>query len=257
MEEKYLKIIEAAKAGGAILRQYFGQDLAIEEKSMPADFFTKADTESERAILEVLKKEYPNYNIYSEEDGKTNNGSEYTFVIDPLDGSNNFVVGVPNFSVSIALTKGKNIEAGVIYQPILDRVYYAQKGKGAFLNGKKISVSRETDSKRAGISYVASYGHDAEDYGQMMKNLETIEAKRVFYNWSVAMDFCYLASGKMEAIINEGCEVYDYLAGKIIAKEAGALILDFSGSEEKDENGSKFVAVNNRAIFDKLLKILS
>lgn len=255
MEEKYQKIIEAAKAGGQILKNYFGQELAITEKTSPADFFTKADTESEKAILDVLKKAYPDYNIYSEEDGKTNNGSDYTFVIDPLDGSNNFVSGIPNFSVSIALLKGKEIEVGVIYQPIMDRVYCAQKNKGAFLNNNKILVSQETYIKRSGISYVATYGHSAEDYGEMMKKLEISGAKRVFYNWSVAMDFCYLASGKMEAIINEGCEIYDYLAGKIIAKEAGALVLDFSGKFEQDESNNNFIAVNNKNIADELLKV--
>ncbi len=256
MEEKYQKIIEAAKAGGEILRKYFGQDLAIEQKTTPADFFTKADTESERAILDILKKEYPDYNIYSEEDGKTNNGSEYTFIIDPLDGSNNFVVGVPNFSVSIGLMKGDDIEVGVIYQPIIDRIYFAQKGRGAFLNDKKISVSLERDFHKASLSYVASYGHPAEEYGQMMKTLEMLEPKRVFYNWSVAMDFCYIASGKMEGIINNGCEVYDYIAGKLIAKEAGAIVVDFAGNPEKDKKNNQFVIANNQEIVNKLLEIV-
>ncbi|PLX24444.1 hypothetical protein C0580_05155 [Candidatus Parcubacteria bacterium] len=256
MEEKYLKIIEAAKAGGQVLRDYFGQNLAVEEKSMPADFFTKADTESEKAILDILKAAYPDYNIFSEEDGKTDKGSEYTFVIDPLDGSNNFVTGIPNFSVSIALMKGDDVEVGVIYQPMIDRVYFAQKGKGAFLNNKKISVSDETDFHKVSLSYTASYGHPTEEYGDMMKALEVSEPKRVFYNWSVAMDFCYIASGSMEGIINNGCEIYDYLAGKLIAQEAGAVIFDFSGEPETNSNSNQFVIANNKEIANKLLEFV-
>lgn len=256
MEEKYLKIIEAAKAGGQVLREYFGQNLAIEEKTMPADFFTKADTESEKAILDILKAAYPDYNIYSEEEGETDKGSDYTFVIDPLDGSNNFVTGIPNFSVSIALMKGEDMEVGVIYQPMIDRIYFAQKGKGAFLNNKKISVSDETDFHKVSLSYTASYGHSAEEYGNMMKALEMKEPKRVFYNWSVAMDFCYIASGKMEGIINNGCEIYDYLAGKLIAQEAGAVIFDFSGKVEENSKSNQFVIANNKEIANKLLEFV-
>ncbi len=256
MEEQYKKIIEAAKAGGQILKQYFGQNLDIEQKSSPADIRTKADLESEVAILKILKKEFPDYNIHSEEEGKTNNKSEFTFVIDPLDGSHNFVTGIANFSVSIALMKGDEIEVGIIYQPILDRVYYAQKNKGAFLNDNRISVSAESDIKKSSLSYVAAYGHSAEDYGEIMRRLELSGAKRVFYNWSVAMDFCYLATGKMEAIINDGCEIYDYLAGKIIAKEAGAVILDFAGQVEQAEKNDKFVIANNQAIVSKVLAMI-
>lgn len=253
MEEKYQKIIEAAKAGGQVLRHYFGQDLDIEQKSMPADIRTKADLESEEAVLKILKKEFPNYNIHSEEDGETDNGSEYTFVIDPLDGSHNFITGLGNFSVAIALLKNGVLEFGVVYNPILDRAYYAQKGQGAFLNGRAIKVNDNKNIKEICISYTASYGHDSEEYGEFMKQLEILDAKRVFYNWSVAMDFCHLASGKMEAIINNGCEVYDYLAGKIIAKEAGAVILDFDGQEEQDENNDKFIIANNMEIAQAML----
>ena len=95
-----------------------------------------------------------------------------------------------------------------------------------------------------------------EEYGEFMKQLEILDAKRVFYNWSVAMDFCHIASGKMEAIINNGCEVYDYMAGKIIAKEAGAVILGFDGQEEKDESSDKFIIANNIEIANKLLKLI-
>ncbi len=97
------------------------------------DFQTEADLESEKRILSILKTEFPKYNIYSEEDGKFYHDSEYTFVIDPLDGTNNFVMGIPNFSVSIALFCKNEAIAGVVYQPILDQTYSALKGKGSFL----------------------------------------------------------------------------------------------------------------------------
>lgn len=256
INEKYKKIIEAAQAGGQVLKKYFGQTLVIEEKGTACDVRTKADTESEAVILEILKKYFPEYNIFSEEIGKIDNKSEFTFVIDPLDGSNNFVTGIPNFSVSIALLKNHEIEFGVVYNPILDNIYYAEKNKGAFLNEKLISINPETDIHRISLSHVASYGKPAQAYGEMMKILELAELKRVFYNWSVALDFCYLASGKIEAILNDGCEMYDYLAGKPIAKEAGAVVVNFDGTTETSDENNRFIIANTRVVVDELLKII-
>ncbi|MDD5749620.1 MAG: inositol monophosphatase [Patescibacteria group bacterium] len=259
MEEKYQKIIEAAKAGGQVLKHYLGQLLAIEEKSMPADIRTKADLESEEAILKILKKEFPDYNIHSEETDNIENGSEYTFIIDPLDASNNFVMGIPNFSIIIALQKNKETIFGLVYQPILDNVYYAMKGKGAFLNGNKINVNDKKDTKDVCISMVWGYMKTDEEKklnaSYMTKVVES-DIRRMCFNWSVGIDFCLLASGKMEAIFNRGCDLYDFVAGKLIAKEAGAVVVDFDGNIEGDDSNDMFITANNKIVADKVLKIL-
>jgi myo-inositol-1(or 4)-monophosphatase len=259
MEKDYQKIIEAAQAGGQVLKNYFGQNLDIEEKSMPADIRTKADTESEEAILKILKNNFPDYNINSEETDYIENNSEYTFIVDPLDGSNNFVMGVPNFSVIIALQKNNETIFGVIYHPILEQTYYAAKNGGAFLNGKSISVNQNKNIEDVALGLVWGYLFDQKDKeinaNYTKRGIES-KLRRVCLNWSVGIDFCLLASGKMEAIFDNGCDPHDYVAGKLILQEAGGMITDFDGNLETDPNSDKFLATNNKIINSKLLKIL-
>ncbi len=259
MEAKYQKIIEAAQAGGQILKQYFGQTLEIEQKSMAADIRSKADLGSESAILSILEKDFPDYNILSEEAGKIDKGSQFAFIIDPLDGSNNFIMGIPNFSVIIALQKNKETVFGLVYQPMLNNTYYAIKGEGAFLNGKSIRVNQKENINDVCIGLVWGYMFDQKNKeinSTITKKVIESEVRRVCLNWSVGIDFCLLASGKMEAIFNRGCELYDFVAGKLIAKEAGAVILDLDGNLEKDDSNDMFLAANNQRVGDELLKIL-
>ncbi len=247
------KMIEAAKAGGAVLRQYFGQNLELTQKSMAADLRTKADLESEKAVLNILQKAYPDYNIMSEETGEINRDSEYTFFIDPLDGTNNFTLGIPNFSVGIGLMKGKKIIKGVVYQPILDQVYHAERDKGAFLNGKPIKVNQVTDIKQASLSYVVGYATSKEYHLKMYKRQMELGMKRMLTNWSVINDYCLIASGKMEAMVCWDNEVHDNIAGKIIAREAGAVITDYEGNPEEDEVSTDFVIGSTKEVHKIIL----
>ncbi len=250
-------MIEAAKVGGLILNKYFGQSLEVSQKTNAADFKTKADLESEEAIIYALKKDFPDYSIYSEEEGSADNGSEYTFVIDPLDGTNNFVLGIPNFSVSIGLLFGKEIIAGVIYSPVIDNIYCAEKGKGAYCDGRKLKVSGETDIKRATICCNNDYKNYFTNKAQQVTiDLYAKETKRVMHNWSPTFDFCMLASGKAEAVINNNAELYDFSAGKLICREAGALITDFDGNPETDDTNRIFIASNSAPILKEILDVL-
>lgn len=264
MNSEFKKIIKAAKAGGQILKKYFGhviptwhgQDLKIKEKTTVADFQTEADLESEKAILEIISKNFPDYNIYSEERGHIDKKSEHTFVIDPLDGSNNFVLGIPNFSTCIALLKNNQIIFSVVYNPILNQVYYGQKGKGAFLDGQVLSVNKEADIKKATIAYTCKYTSPREYFDHLIKGLHKKEIKRILTSWSPALDFCLLASGKIEAMINYDNEIYDYMPGKLIAREAGAMITDFKGEKDLDDKNNTFLVSNGTRIHQQLLDVL-
>jgi len=257
IKKEYKKIIEAAKAGGKIVKKYFGKSLKIEEKSMPCDFRTAADLDSEKAIIKILEKSFPKYNIFSEEFGEINKGSEYTLVIDPLDGTNNFTLGIPYFSVSIGLTKKNDIIFGVVYNPILDNLYYAEKGKGAYLNNKKIKVNKETNIKNCSVSLVISYHGSEERAGKVCIDLyEKKDVKRVLTNWSVILDFCLLASGKIEAIIVNEIPLHDFVSGKLIAKEAGAQVTDFKNNLEKIDTNNTFLISNGTKIHKEIIDIL-
>ena len=251
-------LIASAHAGGVVLRRYFCQALDVVEKSTIADFQTKADLESEKAILSILKKEFPTYNIFSEEEGSTNKNSDYTLVIDPLDGTNNFVLGLPNFSVSIALLYKNEGIMGAIYHPIIKQTFTAIKGKGAYFEGKQMKVNNITDPKKLTALYTCGYKESTEpDYlGRIMGALYGAEKKRIMNNWSVAFEFCMLASGKIEAIVADGIELHDFAAGKLIALEAGAKLIDFSGNKEKGYTNSKFIASNSIDVNKYILKII-
>ena len=251
-------LIEAAYAGGKILRKYFGQTLGLTIKSTAADFKTKADVESEKEILSILKVKLPQYNIHSEEEGKLDNGSEYTIIVGPLDGTINFVMGIPNFSVSIAIIKNNETIAGVIYQPILNQTYFAEKGKGATLNGKKIKVNNIVDRNQITIAYNAGYKTARDCVARIINDLIKSKHKRIINNWSPSYDYCLLASGKIESIITDlGTEIYDYVAGKLIALEAGAKIMDINGKRKINNILDNFIVSNSERTNKYIFSIIN
>jgi myo-inositol-1(or 4)-monophosphatase len=256
MDSELKIIIEAAKSGGEVLKKYFGQVLRVEEKSTAADYRTKADVESEEIILDILSKSFPDHSIFSEERGYQEKSPENLFIIDPLDGSNNFVMGVPNFSVSIGMLRNDDIVSSVVHIPMTGQTYYAQKGKGAYLDEKKISVNSESDIKRSTISYSCGYINSRRFRMDLYEKLHQKEVKRILDNWSPATEYCLLASGKLEAIINNDNDIYDYSGGKLIAREAGALITDFSGKPESSDRNSIFLATNGSSIHNELVEML-
>lgn len=249
------KIIDAAIRGGKVVEKYFGQVLEAEEKSNVGDLRTRADTESEQAILRSLTQSFPNFNIYAEESGETDNESEYTLVIDPLDGTNNFVMGIPDFAVSIGLLKGDEAVFGVIYNPVINQLYTAEKGKGAFLNGKQIHVNRETDIKRSTISYTCGYDTDRSYTDHVINELRIQEVKRIIDHWAPAFDYCLLASGRIEAVISKEGDLEDYVAAKLIVTEAGGKVTSFAGVSELGRNPD-FVATNGQVIHETILEIV-
>ncbi len=250
-------IIQAAKAGGQVVRKYFGKVLKVEEKSCAWDFRTQADVESERAIIKVLERAFPTYSILSEECGLIDKKSDYTFYVDPLDGTNNFVLGIPNFSVLIALARGREALFGFVYLPMLDIFYCAAKKGGAFCGAKPLKPSAEISLKNATVGFACGYQTPPREIARIINNLEIKgDVKRHLFNWSPAVDFCLLASGKIEAMINQKTEVYDFLGAKLIIREAGAVITDFKGRADTDDFAHTFVASNNMAIHRRILPLL-
>ena len=158
-----------------MVRKYFGKALKIEEKSCAWDFRTEADVRSEVAIIKVLERAFPSYNILSEECGLIDKKSEYTFYVDPLDGTNNFVLGIPNFSVLIALAHGREAIFGLVYLPMLDVFYHAEKGKGAFLGSKSIKPSLEVSTKRATVGYSCRYSTSKAEIVRVISKLKIKE----------------------------------------------------------------------------------
>jgi myo-inositol-1(or 4)-monophosphatase len=246
-------MIEAAEAGGKIVKKYFGRAVEISEKSIAADVRTKADLESEEAVLEILEKAFSSYNIFAEEGGLIDKKSEYTFIIDPLDGTNNFVLGIPHLSVAIALMKGDTILASVIHNPLLSPTYSAQKGHGSFLNGEKIAVNKENNIERATISYTCPYSTTPKEKAVIAENVYGMSPKRMLTMWSPLLDFCLLGAGKIEGTVSTIPNLYDFIPGKLIASEAGAKITGLKGEKISDKDHI-FVASNGTEIHEKIIE---
>lgn len=255
MNEDLKLAITAAQAGGDVLEKYFGQVLEIEEKTSVADLRTKADVESEEAIFIVLKEQRPGYNYTGEESGATDEDSPFRFVVDPLDGTNNFALGVANFAISIGLFKEDRIILGVIYNPILRQLFWAERGKGAFMNGKPIHVSQESDIKRSTVSYVCGYNTERDYTDRVVASLRDAKVKRILDNWTPASDYCLLASGRTEAVLCVDGDLEDYAAAKLIVREAGGLITDFDGQPVSDL-APDFVATNGTTTHDVFTKLM-
>lgn len=255
IDEQYLPIADVAKEAGATIRTYFNQVLEIEQKSIPSDLRTEADLASEKIILEGLTKHYPEYNIQSEESGFHDRGSEYTFVVDPLDGTHNFVIGRPLFSVAIALVKGESAIASVVYDVVLDRLYMAQKGKGSFCNGQPLRVNNVSEITHASVAFGKDYPVALSHEDHMRLAATRLEMKRLITNWSIAIDLCLLASGKIEAMICDGNPHHDIAAGLLIAKEAGAKVTDHQGNLLDKEMEREVVVTNGTKIHETLVEV--
>ncbi|OGF28022.1 hypothetical protein A2331_02845 [Candidatus Falkowbacteria bacterium RIFOXYB2_FULL_34_18] len=232
MKNSYKKIAaEAAREAGDKLLWYFERlkkgDVISKAKH---DIVTPADLASEKIILRAIKKNFPNHNILSEEGGQQKKkNSEYLWVVDPLDGTTNFAMGNPLFSISIGLFKNNEPILGVIYVPILNNLYTAKKGIGAFLNNKKIQVSKEGKISNAFLTFChGSQRKDIERATNIHKKLK-LKARDIRQIGSAAIECAWVAQGKVEAIIIPGVHVWDIAAGALLVREAGGNVTDING----------------------------
>jgi len=217
--------VRAAKSAGKIHNYYFRKGFTISTKSGIHDRVTDADIDAEKKIVSLIKKKYPDHNFLCEEDSYEKTTSPYTWIIDPLDGTNNFSHYLPIFCVSIALAYKGEIILGVIYDVTRDELFYAEKGKGAFLNGKKISVTKEQGL--LGSLLVTGFYYDRSK--RILVTLQNIE--RFFKQnilgirrlGSAALDLCYVACGRMDGFWEFYLNPWDFAAGSLIVEEAGGL----------------------------------
>ncbi|MFC1666296.1 inositol monophosphatase family protein [Candidatus Omnitrophota bacterium] len=249
--------IKAAKEAGKIHRKYFGKKRGAVTKSSSYDLVTNTDIEAERKIVSLIKRHFPEHNFLAEEQKYSKKDSEFTWVIDPLDGTNNFFCGIPVFCVSIALIKRQEIIAGVVYDAVRREIFQAEKGKGAFLNKKPIKVNSVGGFKRALL--ITGFYYDRGDV--MVDALDKIK-KFLFRHilgirrfGAAALDLCYIASGRAAGFWEFELSPWDFAAGKLIIEEAGGKVTDKNGKKVNPFNKAYIVA-SNGAIHKKMLDIL-
>ena len=215
-------MIKACEKASKILIRDFGEIEKLQvSKKGPSDFVTNSDLKTEKIIIEELSKGRPDYSIISEENGaKNNKDSKNTWIIDPIDGTINFLHGVPHFATSIALKHNNEIVSGLIFDPIKDEMFYAEKNNGAYLNNKRIRVSKKNDIKEC--LFATS--------GVIEKKMEFSFRK----TGSAALDMAYIACGRFDGYFQKNLNLWDIAAGLILVEEAGVIInkLDLNNYQE-------------------------
>tara|TARA_B100001179_G_scaffold42608_1_gene28088 strand:- start:835 stop:1587 length:753 start_codon:yes stop_codon:yes gene_type:complete len=238
-----IMIKASEKASKALIRD-FGEveKLQVSVKG-PLDFVSNADTNAEKIIIEELSKARKNYSILSEEDGsKIGKDKNNIWIIDPIDGTTNYLHGVPHFAISIALKSNNEIISGVIYDPIKDEMFYAEKNNGAYYNNQRIRVSKK---KKLEDCLFATGGNISEKN----KTNTNIIIRR---SGSAALDMAYVAAGRFDGYFQKNLNIWDIAAGIIIIKEAGGIINEIDLSK----NNNIKVLASNSSINDKLVKNL-
>ncbi|MFW5959892.1 MAG: inositol monophosphatase family protein [Chitinivibrionales bacterium] len=233
-------------------------DIHETTKGVPQNAVTKADTEAERAIVEMIHSEFPDDEVLGEEFSPGNTGRhKRVWIIDPLDGTNNYANGIPQYAVSIAYAEEGDVKIGVIYDPERDELFSAVKGMGARLNSKEISVSGKGGNAEALIATGFYY-----DRGEVME--QTLKTVRVLFDngirgirrmGSAALDLAWTGCGRFDAYFEYQLSVWDYAAGILIVKEAGGVCMDVSGRDLSLESGG--VIASNRNLSEWIKHVVS
>jgi len=236
--------VKAARRAGAIINRA-SQDigtLTIKSKNFN-DFVSEVDVAAERAIIDTLKDAYPTHGFLGEESGSTSHQSDFIWIIDPLDGTTNFLHGFPQYCVSIALQHKDEITQAVIYEPNRNDLYTATKGRGAFLNDKRIRVSKcdKLQDALIGTGFPFRDFKYLDDYLSMFKSMiqKTTGIRRA---GSAALDLAYVANGSLDGFWEIGLSAWDIAAGGLLVREAGGIVTDLSGQSGWLESGNILVA---------------
>jgi myo-inositol-1(or 4)-monophosphatase len=252
---QYLKVAQkvAQKAGKMIIPKYNQFNRGDVQLKSAHEIVTKYDVLSEKIILKEIKKEFPEHSIFSEEKGKNSKKSDYLWLVDPIDGTTNFSMHNPLWSISIALAYRGEIVMGLVYAPVLKEVFIAIKGQGAFRNGQKIKVSNINSGK---IINTFCHGNKIKDIKRAIKyytkqKINHLDCRQL---GSAAIELSYVACGRIESIAIPGVNAYDVGAGSLMVKEAGGNVSDFKGKNWNLK--SKDILASNKKVYGKLLKVL-
>lgn len=252
-------MIAAARKAAKGLARDFGEieNLQVSRKG-PGDFVTASDHKSEKVLFEELSKARPGYGFLMEERGGVE-GSDKThrFIVDPLDGTMNFMHGVPHFSISIGLERDKELVAGVVYDVIKDEMFWAEKGAGAYVNAKRLRVSSRKDIAEALVvtGVTPATVRDEARRAQFEAELSRVNARAAGLRrfGSAALDLCYVAAGRLDAYWERDLSSWDIAAGAVIVREAGGFVRELDGGDFM-QTGSILAA--NEKLFEPMQKLV-
>ena len=234
---------EASRAAGRIIMDRFvaatgaepAQTVQVGYKE-PDHIVTDVDHEAERTIIEILAREFPGYGVLAEESGRTAGRGEFTWVVDPLDGTRNFAAGIPHFAVSIALARGDDVLLGLIYDPARDELFHAEAGRGAYLNGVRVAVSDVESLERSIVGF--DIGPIDEKAGRLLNLLRELwrEILAIRILGSATLGYAYAAAGRVQLYAHHHQAPWDVAAGLLLVREAGGVVTDLQGAQARMES---------------------
>ena len=252
-----IAIKAARKAGNIINRASRDLDQIKVETKQRNDFVTEVDRAAEAAIIDELRKAFPDHAILAEESGQSKAARmEYCWIIDPLDGTTNFIHGVPQYCVSIGLKHKDVITQGVVFDPVKNELFTATRGAGAYLNDRRVRVTKRDKLADGliGTGFPFRDGSDLDRYMTMFKAV-TLAAAGVRRPGAAALDLAYVAAGRFDGFWEIGLSPWDIAAGSLLVQEAGGLIGDLKGDSGYLDSGE--VVAGNAKVFSQLLNVLS
>lgn len=221
--------IRAIRKAGQVARERFDKLNGTQEKDQFGDVVTEVDFLAEEIILNEINKVFPEHRIHSEEQGDNGNISEWTWLVDPLDGTNNYAIGLPLFAASITLMHLNEPVLGVIYEPLVDRLYTAVKNEGAFCNGVRIQMKHRAELKRSTIGWIQGHVVQNDERAVHLRRHLDLNSKRMMRLWAPTLQWCMLARGDIDGIILYNSEGDDLYSGVLMVKEAGGIVIDYEG----------------------------
>lgn len=245
----------AAVAAGRMIKDRAGKAVNIQTKAgQETNLVTELDKEAEALIISILQKKYPGHDVLAEESGNRNSGSEYRWVIDPIDGTTNFARGLPIFCVSIGLEHRGKIVLGVVYDPTRDELFTAELGKGAFLNGNPIHVSDASTLIESVL--VTGFAYNVRSTRENIDHFQNflLEARAVRRLGSAALDLCYVAAGRLDGYWEMSLNPWDMAAGVLLVEEAGGKYSDLDGQPTTIHQ--KKILVSNGRIHEQMVEVL-
>jgi len=250
-------IVKACRNAAKPLIRDFGEieKLQVSLKG-PGDFVTTSDKRVEKILIEELQKARPSYSILSEEIGEIKNDDEFKWIIDPIDGTANFLHGIPHFAISLGLEHAGEIICGIIFDPIKNEIFLAEKGNGAYLNNQRIRVSARKKLENC-IVFTGGPKKEAKDKELILEEYKKFSSKvliPVRKLGSAALDMAYVAAGRCDGFWQRNLNYWDIAAGVILVKEAGGFVTDFEGNNEYIKN--KNILVTNSKITEEMIEVL-
>jgi len=250
-------MVNACRKAAKVIIRDFGEieNLQVSLKG-PGDFVTASDKKVETILIEELQKARPNYSILSEEIGKITNDDSFKWIIDPIDGTANFLHGIPHFAISVGLEHNNEIICGIIYDPIKDEMFTAEKGNGSYLNNQRMRVSSRAKLKDC-IVFTGGPKFNSKDKDLILNEYNNFSSKVLIpirKLGSASLDMAYVAAGRCDGFWQRNLNYWDIAAGIILVKEAGGFVTDFIGENEYIQN--KTILVTNSNINKEMIEVL-